>query len=196
MKIKFPVRGLMIGLVLLIPLPARAEDFFINIELFRGSVGLENFVSDSNNFVSIYPLSNFRPGPLNLSTGANPEFRRDLAAVYHLASLAGLYERSVFWNETMGGVPGILLFDKTALRLDVRPKFLPPNKMKLQVLISKAERRERAPEKILDVDLIATVDDPVVAGFSYDNQRYFLSIRISKKAALASSAELRDARRP
>jgi TonB family protein len=52
--------------------------------------------------------------------------------------------------------------------------------MKLRILVSRIKNKTGDLERLLDTELVATLDDPVVAGFTYRGQPLFLTLEVSK----------------
>jgi len=188
-----PALGFGCALILVLCLPAlvRAEDFYVAIGLYRSGPGPEDVLSSMGNSVSIYPFFESRAVFANSSASANAGLLGDLMRIYGLDSVTSVFEQTTAWNKAMGALPGVLVFEENVFQLDLRPKVLAPDKIQMRVLLSRARRTAAGPEHILDATLIATIDDPVVAGFSYRNQRYYLSFRVSKKPVVTEAGDRR-----
>jgi TonB family protein len=158
-----------------------AEDFYIRVELSVGSnAALEELSPEP--VVTISPRSLFVGPEL---TGDEPgqrshELSSELADVYRLRQVNGLAQTTLRWDETAVRLPGWFLLEREVFRLDLEPKFLPPNRMRLRLLVSRVRNKAGDLERLLDTNLAATLDDPVVAGFSYGGQHLFLTLDVSR----------------
>jgi TonB family protein len=164
------------------PAPAAgAEDFFIRVELSVGSFAPFEELSPEP-VVTITPLTNFiRLGQPEAGPGQRPEaLSAELADVYKLSQVYGLAQSTLRWDETTGRLPGLFMLEREVFRLDLEPRFLPPNRMKLRILVSRVRNKAGDLVRLLDTNLVTTLDDPVVAGFSYGGQPLFLSLEVTR----------------
>ena len=160
---------------------ARAEDFYIRVELLLGVSGLQES-SQVESVVAMYPLSNLiRSGwPESEPGRTSNDLPGDLAHIYRLSQVYGLAQSTLRWDETTGWLPGVFMVERETFRLDIEPKFLPPKRMKLRLLVSRIRNKAGDLERVLDTNLVASLDDPVVSGFSFRRQPFFLSLLVTK----------------
>jgi TonB family protein len=171
-----------IGLLAIVSAPlAGAEEFFIRVELSAGS---------SNALVEVSPASVATLTPR--VTFVSPERPReeggqgfeslsaDLADVYRLREVYSLAESIFYWDGTGSRLPSLFRLEREVFRLDLDPRFLAPNRLKLRILVSRIMTKDGDLERLLDTDLVATLDDPIVAGFAYRGQPLFLTLEVSK----------------
>ena len=173
---------------------AGSEEFYIRVELSVGSNAALEEISPEP-VVTISPRSLF-VGPERI--GEDPDQRSqtlsaELADVYRLKQVLGLAQTTLRWDETTVRLPEWFMLERDVFRLDLEPKFLPPNRMRLRLLVSRVRNKAGDLERLLDTNLVVTLDDPVVAGFSYGGQHLFLSLDVSRtrprEAAPGAAAE-------
>ncbi len=194
MKMKTPIILILLagGLSLAAPRHAGAQDFLIKVTLLKGIPEDETSTMASDMIVTTFRLPG--PGAERLGPGqptgpAGPRFQDDLARIYRLSTVEDLTENTWPWSGGWGGVGGYVMFGRETFRLDIRPAFVPPGKMKLGIAVSRPKRRGRAEEKILATELIASFDDRVVAGFMTGGRSYFLSILVTRDTRMAGAGE-------
>jgi len=176
---------------------ARAEDFYIRVELLLGASDLqERYRVES--VVAMYPISNLiRSGWSGIAPDQpQGELSEDLARIYRLSQVYGLAQGTLRWDETTGWLPGVFMVERETFRLDLEPKFLPPKRMKLRLLVSRIRNKSGDLERVLDTDLVASLDDPVVSGFSFRGQPFFLSLLVTKTKPRAEGEAWEAGREP
>lgn len=160
---------------------AGVEDFFIRVELSVGSTGVMPAVSPSP-VVAITPRGTMvgpeRPGD-DAARGAG-EFAGELADVYGLREVYSLAESTFRWDGTAGRLPGLFMLERGVFKLELDPRSVAPDRMKLRIQLSRIRNKAGDLERLLDTDLVATLDDPLVVGFAYRGQSLFLTIEVSK----------------
>lgn len=191
------------GLLALMSVPmAGAENFFIRVELSVGSAaGLGTMMVSPDPVVTIMPGQTL-VGPERFGdVGARDAdaLSAELAEVYRLNELSRLAQSTLRWDGTMERLPGVFVLEREVFRLDLDPRYLPPNRMKLRIRVSRIKTKAGDLERLLDTDIVATLDDPLVAGFAYRGQQIFLTLEVSKTRpredasdARARGAGLRD----
>jgi TonB family protein len=180
------------GLLLAAPNGASAEDFLIKVTLLKGVPEDETSMTSADTVITTFQLAGPRPEWLKPESEVgppNPTYQNDLARIYRLSTVEGLTENTWPWGGALGGVGGYVLFGRETFRLEIQPAFMPPGKMKLAIAVSRPTRRGRTEEKILSTELIASLDDRVVAGFRAGGQSYFLSVLVSRDTRKAAAAE-------
>lgn len=191
------------GLLALMSVPmAGAENFFIRVELSVGSAaGLGTMMVSPDPVVTIMPGQTLvGPEPFGDVGGRDAgALSAELAEVYRLNELSRLAQSTLRWDGTMERLPGVFVLEREVFRLDLDPRYLPPNRMKLRIRVSRIKTKAGDLERLLDTDLVATLDDPLVAGFAYRGQQVFLTLEVSKTRpredasdARARGAGLRD----
>ena len=167
------------------PPSLRAEDFLIHVSLLKGIESDAASARAADLVVATYSLAGLRPGGPAAAGAApagptGPDFRDELASVYRLTSVESLAESTWGWSGAPEGLGGFIMFGRETFRLRVEPAFVPPRKMKLHVAVSRPTGRARAEEDILTTELVASLDDPVVAGFMAGGRSYFLSLLVTR----------------
>jgi TonB family protein len=82
-----------------------------------------------------------------------------------------------------------LRIDEPPFRIDLDPQFLPPDRMKLRIRVSRVRNKAGDLERLLDTNLVTALDDPLVAGFDYRGQQLFLSLEVSKSRPREDASE-------
>jgi TonB family protein len=162
---------------------AAAEDFLIRATLLQGIPEDEAATLAPDTVVTTFRLTatpSAWPGPEQPAGPASTSFRDDLARIYRLSAVESLSENTWPWSDAPGGVGGYVMFGRETFRLVIRPAFAPPGKMKLAIAVSRPKRKGRAEEKVLATELIASLDDRVVAGFMTGGKSYFLSVLVTR----------------
>lgn len=180
------------GLLAVMSVPmAGAEDFFIRVELSVGSAaGPGTVVVSPDPVVTITPRQTLigpeRPG----GEGAlGAELAAELAEVYRLSEISRLAQSTIRWDGTMDRLPGVFVLEREVFRLDLDPQFLPPDRMKLRIRVSRVRNKAGDLERLLDTNLVTALDDPLVAGFDYRGQQLFLSLEVSKSRPREDASE-------
>jgi TonB family protein len=160
---------------------AGVEDFFIRVELSVGSTGAMLAVSPSP-VVAITPRGTMvgpeRPG--DEGTWGASALSSDLADVYRLREVYSLAESTLSWDGTTARLPGLFMLERGVFKLELDPRSVAPDRMKLRIQLSRIRNKAGDLERLLDTDLVATLDDPLVVGFAYRGQSLFLTIEVSK----------------
>jgi TonB family protein len=160
---------------------AGVEDFFIRVELSVGSTGAMLAVSPAP-VVAITPRGTMvgpeRPG--DEATRGAGDLAGDLADVYRLREVYSLAESTFSWDGTTARLPGLFMLERGVFKLELDPRSAGPDRMKLRIQLSRIRNRAGDLERLLDTDLVATLDDPLVVGFAYRGQSLFLTIEVSR----------------
>jgi TonB family protein len=172
------------GLLAALSVPAAgADDFFIRVELSVGSAaGLGTVAVSPEPVVTITPRGTLVVPERLGNEGAQGagSLSAELAEIYRLSEVSRLAQSTILWDGTMDRLPGVFVLEREVFRIDLDPRFLPPDRMKLGIRVSRVRNKAGDLDRLLDTDLVATLDDPVVAGFAYRGQQLFLSLEVSK----------------
>ncbi len=178
------------GLVFAAPRSAGAADFLIKVTLLKGIPENESSPVVPDTVVTTFRLTTPRPEWLGPETQPGPSdtaYRSDLARIYRLNTIEDLTETTWPWSGAGGGVGGFVQFGRQTFRLEIQPTFVPPAKMKLAIAVSKPKRQGRPEERVLGTEIVASLDDRVVAGFMADGRSYFLSILVTRDTRKAGA---------
>jgi TonB family protein len=167
--------------VMSVPL-AGAEDFFIRVGLSVGSAaGLGTFAVSPHPVVAITPRETLvGPGQTGGEGAQGADLAAQVAEIYRLSEISRLAQSTILWDGTMDRLPGVFVLEREVFRLDLDPQYLPPDRMKLRIRVSRVRNRAGDLERLLDTNLVTALDDPLVAGFDYRGQQLFLSLEVSK----------------
>lgn len=163
------------------------QNFDIRLELIHGS-GVQEEAQEPDTAVAIYPLSLARLDAGRGESSARQETRLDgeIARIYNLRTVYGLAHATLRWDGGSAWIPGIFMVEHETFRLDLEPKFLPPGRMKIRLLVSRSRNRAGDLERLLDTDIVVSLDDPTVVGFSYGGQPLFLSVEVTRTKPASS----------
>lgn len=160
---------------------AGVEDFFIRVELSVGSTGAMLAVSPAP-VVAITPRGTMvgpeRPG--DEGTQHAGTLSAELADIYRLREVYSLAESTFRWDGTADRLPGLFMLERGVFKLELDPRSVAPDRMKLRIQLSRIRNKAGNLERLLDTDLVATIDDPLVVGFAYRGQSLFLTLEVSK----------------
>jgi TonB family protein len=104
-----------------------------------------------------------------------------LDRVYDLA------EATYLWNADAGWLPEIVMFERETFRIDLEPTAVRSKRIKLRLVVSRVMNKAGNLDRLLDTNLVASFDDPVVAGFSHAGRPYFLSVLVTRTKPAAES---------
>jgi len=183
MKTRLWILTVVACFVLGAPRPGRAEDFYIRLGLIHGS-GTQEEAPELDPAIAIYPYSSVvRFDPMDRVPAPPPAFplNEDIARIYNLRTIYGLADTTLRWDQTSAWIPGIFMVERETFRVDLEPKFLPPKRMKLRLLVFRVRNKAGDLERVLDTDLVVSLDDPAVVGFAYGGRPLFLSVEVTRK---------------
>jgi TonB family protein len=180
------------GLILATRRYAGAENFLVKVSLLRGIVEDETATLSPDMIVTTFSLSSPGPewpGPERPGGSRVPPYQNDLARIYRMSRVEDLAENTWRWSGAPGGIGGCIMFGQETFRLEIRPAFVPPDKMKLSISVSRPKRGGRTEEKVLSTELVALLDDRVVAGFMAGDRPYFLSVMVTRETRKPAAGE-------
>jgi TonB family protein len=188
MKTKLCLVPVIAALVLAWAPAAQAEDFYVRIEFLLGISGIQG-PGPGNPIASLYPFPAFvQLGRGEGESGDSPsDIERDLTRIYRLDQVYGLAESTLRWDDRTRTLPGLFIFEREIFRLDLEPMAVRPKRIKLRLAVSRVRSKPEDLQRVLNTDLVATLDDPVVVGFSHSGQPYFLWILVTKTRPVTES---------
>jgi TonB family protein len=172
---------------------AGAQNFDIRIELKLGESGAlwpGPAVGPGDSVAAVYPIQALaHPLRIDDAPGQSArEINRDLVSIYGLDRVYSMAGTTLPWTPAHSGfVPSVFLLERETFRIDVEPRFVRPKRMKLRLVVSRALNKAGDLERLLDTDLVASLDDPVVAGFSHAGQPYFVSVLVTRAPSEAGA---------
>lgn len=170
------------------PRAAQAEDIFIRVEFKLGISGIPDPAS-GDMVAAVYPLSDYIP---SARTDSRPGHKADsvdmdIARVYRLDRVYDLAEATYLWNAGAGWLPEIVIFERETFRIDLEPTAVRSKRIKLRLVVSRVMNKAGDLVRLLDTNLVASFDDPVVAGFSHAGRPYFLTVLATRTKPAAES---------
>ncbi len=110
----------------------------------------------------------------------------ELQKIYKIENVENLSSGIMLWDGKQDQLSGLILLEETSYPLLFSPKMLTQGGLNMRVQISRPgeARDSQDPEnRLLDTELVMSIDTPYVLGFPSRGSRYFLSISFAVKKA-------------